>query len=427
MLQSIEKNWKERWETFKGIAPKNGGQGTAYCVVRADKSNEVIYFLKELKNQHNPGARQRMHREVSCYQTLSHPHIPKLIESNTQLFEDQKYKLYLVTEFISGPSLAEIPHFPTSTDAIECILQLCQTILYCHRNDIVHRDIKPTNIILRDGKWEKPVLVDFGLSHGAFDNDQDERSLKEEIGNRFLRLPEFTKDNIHKRDPRSDVTFCAGIFFFLLTGVEPASLLDQNVCMPHQREGVKQKLNQHKEFLNIPLLLTLFDQAFGYRIDDRFQTIEELFIKIKCLMNVDKKQNDMEDVRKQIKSIVNSPNQKVLLERMKQLNNIMNKIQTYLAQVAGEYDWAFNTTQTGYSQDFTDFKVCSILGLELKTDNKVKSFSQYCVKELGTEILISADNNVLYRHNLHRKLDEEELEKHIKEHLLNGIKVTLSS
>ena len=334
-MQSIDKNWKERWEKIEKDNTKNGGQGVGYCVKDKYEKIRQICFLKVLKNQKNMRARQRMHREVSCFETLNHPYIPKLVESNTHFFNDLEYDLYLVTEFIAGTCLSEIIQFPTATEAIKCILQLCETILSCHQNDVVHRDIKPSNIILRKDKWENPVLVDFGLSHGAFDNIQDEKSLKEEIGNRFLRLPEFTKDNPHKRDYRSDVTFGAGILFFLLTGKEPANLLDQNGYMPHQRGGIKEKLNQHKECLNISLLLTLFDQAFSYRIDDRFQTIEELTINIKYLINADKKRSDMEELAKQIRSKVNSPHQKALLERMDHLGSVMSKIQTCLSRVAG--------------------------------------------------------------------------------------------
>ena len=91
-----------------------------------------------------------------------------------------------------------------------------------------------------------------------------------------------------------------------------------------------------------------------------------------------------------------------------------------------QYNPAFETHQTNYLKDFSNFKICNTLGLVLQTDKNVKCVSDYCVREAGAEIIISADDNALYRYNLYKKLDEEELEKYIKEHILNGIKNALS-
>jgi eukaryotic-like serine/threonine-protein kinase len=85
------------------------------------------------------------------------------------------------------------------------------------------------------------VLVDFGMSY------HEEASALvtpawEEVGNRFLRLPELASESSLKRDPGSDVTFCGGILFLLLTGSRPGQLIDHDNCMPHQRAEAQRKL-----------------------------------------------------------------------------------------------------------------------------------------------------------------------------------------
>ena len=48
-----------------------------------------------------------MYREVAAYRTLEHPRIPKLVDSNTDNYEDPAFKLYLVTEYIVGTTLSQ--------------------------------------------------------------------------------------------------------------------------------------------------------------------------------------------------------------------------------------------------------------------------------------------------------------------------------
>lgn len=114
----------------------------------------------------------------------------------------------------------------------------------------IHRDIKPGNIILKNNAWEDPVLVDFGMSHHE-DDEKKEISLDQEIDNRFLRLPEFSTGSTLKRDPRSDITHCAGVFFYMLTNIWPSVLIDENECMPHQRTLGRKKLLENSDGLDI--------------------------------------------------------------------------------------------------------------------------------------------------------------------------------
>ena len=54
--------------------------------------------------------------------------------------------------------------------------------MHCHLHEVVHRDIKPDNIILRNGEWEDAVLVDFGMSH-CHQDDKEFKSLNQVISN----------------------------------------------------------------------------------------------------------------------------------------------------------------------------------------------------------------------------------------------------
>jgi serine/threonine protein kinase len=94
-----------------------------------------------------------MLREAAALESYDHARIPKLIESNAILHTDRAAQLYLVTEFIRGDTLAKHHRKPFALDdAMEIAEQLADAVEYLQSNDAVHRDIKPDNVILRDGK-----------------------------------------------------------------------------------------------------------------------------------------------------------------------------------------------------------------------------------------------------------------------------------
>jgi eukaryotic-like serine/threonine-protein kinase len=192
------KDWRERWiEADDALAIASGGQGSAKIVRSRELGDGTLYFLKILSRQNDAKRRERMYVEVSCYRVLNHPWIPRLIESNSNSYADGTHKLYLVTEYIPGECLENVYVPVLMDDAIAASLQLCEIVQYCHKNSVVHRDIKPGNIILRNKAIADLVLVDFGMSYHE-DVAAIDTPAREEVGNRFVRLPGKGEGDIAK-------------------------------------------------------------------------------------------------------------------------------------------------------------------------------------------------------------------------------------
>ena len=260
-------DYKERWTVQRSAG--SGGQGRGYVVNQIGDLTAKSFFLKELKDHSNPQRRARMFREAAALESYAHPRIPRLVESNAQRHADRAAKLYLVTDFIPGETLANRHREPFNfNDAIELTDQLAEIVAYLQTNDAVHRDIKPDNIILRKGEVD-PVLVDFGLAFNQSNEDVQLTGDWEELGNRFLKVPELASYSSAKQDIRTDIAFLAGILFYCLVGEVPAVLEDADGRLPHQRPGIDLGLVT-PDTARTRALGRFFDRGFQPRLNDRF-------------------------------------------------------------------------------------------------------------------------------------------------------------
>ena len=271
--------WEIEWLISHQIG--NGGQGTVDLLEAKDGSGRQA-VLKQIVERwrSDPQARQRLIIEAETLKKL-HKEGAKVpnVYSATKSEADPPY---IVMEFISGLRFDNWLKQSQSTDlkyAIAITKALSETIELCHRHSIGHRDIKPTNIILKDNDFNEPYVIDFGIS---FDSLQTYILTREGemFWNEFLILPECQDLIGGDRDLRSDITALAGIFFTCLTGKPPGVLRDSQDRSPHKRHfNLLSNANitaEQKE-----RLIWFFDTAFAYRISERFQSLKE-FIDALC-------------------------------------------------------------------------------------------------------------------------------------------------
>lgn len=138
-------------------------QGPHGRVYRAVAHDGTIVALKELQFASVPGAQQidAFEREAATLKTLNHPRIPRYIESFSE-GEGVQIRLYLAAEFIEGEMLsARIARGPLAAVELRDIAgQVLRVLEYLHKLGVLHRDIKPDNLIVRPPG--EIVLVDFG-------------------------------------------------------------------------------------------------------------------------------------------------------------------------------------------------------------------------------------------------------------------------
>jgi len=164
------------------------GEGTYGYVYRAlDQEKNLIVAIKKIKLEHNEeGIPATTLREVSLLQHLKHPNI---VEMSGVLYDQGE--LYLVFEFIDRDlkaCLDKMAHaqYPTARQLKLWVYALTEGIRFCHARRILHRDLKPQNILISDNGDLK--IADFGLGreHGL-----PMKTLTHEVVTLWYRPPEI--------------------------------------------------------------------------------------------------------------------------------------------------------------------------------------------------------------------------------------------
>ena len=214
-----------------------GGFGRTYLVEDQGRFNELC-ALKELNPPQGDYAfgksKELFQREAQILHQIEHPQIPKFRAT----FEED-HRLFLVQDFVEGKTYREILDDRKTSGFVFAekeIVDLMQKILpiltYLHGKGIIHRDIAPDNIMLRD-RDQLPVLIDFGVVKDIATRLQTPETLKQSTTVGKLGYAPIEQMQTGNAYPNSDLYALAVTAIVLLTGREPQELLDDNTMTWH--------------------------------------------------------------------------------------------------------------------------------------------------------------------------------------------------
>jgi serine/threonine protein kinase/tetratricopeptide (TPR) repeat protein len=150
------------WQMVREIS--SGGMGTVYLAERAvdnDGSSKQRAAIKVMRRRVDPEQfTVRFRRERRILAQLNHPFIARFLEGGAL----ESGQPYIVLDYIEGESIREYcaNHQLALDEILRLVCNVCSALAYAHKNLIVHRDIKPTNILVTsDGT---PRLIDFGIA-----------------------------------------------------------------------------------------------------------------------------------------------------------------------------------------------------------------------------------------------------------------------
>lgn len=190
----------------------------AIKVLRADLARDPTFYL-------------RFRREAQNAAALNHPAIVAVYDTGEAETEAGPLP-FIVMEYVDGDTLRDIvraegPMAPRR--AMEVIADVCAALDFSHRNGIVHRDVKPANIMINNAGAVK--VMDFGIARAIADSSSPMTQTAAVIGTAQYLSPEQARGE--QVDARSDVYSLGCVLFEILTG-EPPFKGDSPVAVAYQ-------------------------------------------------------------------------------------------------------------------------------------------------------------------------------------------------
>ena len=144
-----------------------GGMGIVYLATQERVNREVALKMIHLALA-NTEMVHRLAGEISMLGKMNHPNIVRVFDADVHQDKGSSNEtLFFTMEFVEGKPLTDWVResSPSLIDKLTCFEAICQAVAYAHGRDVVHRDLKPDNILIRESG--SPAVLDFGLARLA--------------------------------------------------------------------------------------------------------------------------------------------------------------------------------------------------------------------------------------------------------------------
>ncbi len=235
-----------------------GGMGQVFLASNPAIGQLVAIKMLNPRYGNNPELRERFRREARMLSEMNHPNIVKFLN-----YVENDEGVYLIMEYVEGLTLEDYIHSKNGllveNKAVPMIEKLLSAFSYAHMRGIVHRDIKPNNIII--DPHGNPRILDFGIAQIISDVSDDRRERK--AGSTAYMSPEQVLEK--HADMRSDIYSLGVVMYEMLTGRAPYDTKKLSV-MQIKEKILKEPLPRLKE-------------AYPYISDDMQRVVDKATAK----------------------------------------------------------------------------------------------------------------------------------------------------
>jgi len=214
-----------------------GGMSTVYRARDSVLERQVAVKLLAEHLADDDGFVARFRREALAAAKLIHPNVVQVYDSGR---DAEAHRHFIVMEYVEGPTVTRLmrerDRLPVD-EAVDIAVQACAGLEYAHRHGVIHRDVKPGNLILNPDRVVK--LVDFGIAKAA--EDSHITKIGSVVGTAAYLSPERAQGE--EATPTADVYSLGVVLYQLLTGRLPYETGSLTELAMRQQEGEPEPLH----------------------------------------------------------------------------------------------------------------------------------------------------------------------------------------
>ena len=254
-----------------------GGMATVYLAHDLKHERQVAVKVLRPELAAALGA-ERFHQEIKIAANLNHPHILPLLDSG----ESDGF-LFFVMPYIEGESLRDkLAHegeLPIA-EAVRILRDVVDALTHAHKHNVVHRDIKPDNVMLSD---RHALVTDFGVAKAVSEATGRQQLTTEGValGTPTYMAPEQAAADPHI-DHRADIYAVGAVAYELLTGRPPFMGTTPQMILSAHMTDTPEPVTKYRESVP-PALAELVMKCLEKKAADRWQSAEELLPQLEAL------------------------------------------------------------------------------------------------------------------------------------------------
>jgi serine/threonine-protein kinase len=263
------------------VLGKIGAGAMAFVYKARQLSLNRIVAIKVLPKRftENPEYVERFYKEGQAAGKLNHPNIVQAFDVG----ESGGYH-YFIMEYVEGKTIADdlvAGKVFSEKEALEIIIQVAHALAHAHAKGLIHRDVKPKNIMIHKSGVVK--LADMGLARETTDIAAAQSEAGKAYGTPYYIAPEQIRGRIDI-DGRADIYGLGATFYHMVTGQVPFMAEDSSEVM---KKHLKEKLVP-PDHINTSLssgVSEVIEIMMAKNREDRYKNVEELLLDLEALQN----------------------------------------------------------------------------------------------------------------------------------------------
>ncbi len=258
-----------------------GAMAVVYKAVQLSLDRIVAIKLLPKRFSENPEYLERFYREGRAAAKLNHPNIVQAIDVG-----EAGGCHYFVMEYVEGKTIADdisAGNVFGEEDALKIIIQVARALKHAHDHGVIHRDVKPKNIMISNTGQVK--LADLGLAREVTDTKAAQFEAGKAYGTPYYISPEQIRGMVDL-DGRADIYSLGAAFYHMVTGQVPFS--DENnieIMRKHLRERIVPP-----DHINTSLsqgVGEVIEVMMAKNRENRYNDVDELLIDLELLLQGD--------------------------------------------------------------------------------------------------------------------------------------------